>query len=300
MFKFHHQPVKTVLSKKRKRDNWFLDEFSINPYLGCSFNCRFCYVESSHYDHHIPGHKVAVKQNLLEILDFDLAKAARKNQYAFITLSTATDPYLYATNDDDPIREILKLILNYKFPVHIITRSNRVIRDIDLLLEIDKIAILPADLKNMNGTLVTFSFTTLDEKISKLVEPAAPLIDDRLHALTAITKQGLHAGVALMPILPFISDEINVLDNMFKQFQEAGAKWVLPASLTLNNNLLAGNRPAMYNMYKCHFPEHFQAFSRFFNNRSVAPFNYHQVLNANLFKLHEKYQMPAKINSLKE
>src|SRR5215831_13868455 len=126
--------AKSILNKTKRRDPYFLDDYTINPYSGCSFNCLYCYIRGSKYGIHMEE-KLSVKVNALEVLEKQLHNRAKKNQYGFIVLSSATDPYLQIEKDYLLTRKILELILKYKFPVHIITKSDLVIRDYDLLHE---------------------------------------------------------------------------------------------------------------------------------------------------------------------
>ena len=87
--------VKSGLNKTKRRDPWFLDDYTLNPYSGCSFNCTFCYIRGSKYGEHMEQ-KLAMKANLLEVLDKQLSLHARKGRYGIIVLSSATDAYLQA------------------------------------------------------------------------------------------------------------------------------------------------------------------------------------------------------------
>ena len=108
--------------------------------------------------------KLSVKTNAVELLDKELHNRAKKGQYGFIVLSSATDPYLHFEKDLGLTRQILEVILKHRFPVHIITRSDLVIRDLDLLRKINKNAILPQDMegKLAHKVFITFSFSTLE------------------------------------------------------------------------------------------------------------------------------------------
>src|SRR5688572_11017704 len=128
----HSITVKSVLNKTKRRDPWFLDDYTINPYSGCSFNCSFCYIRGSKYGAHMEE-KTSMKENAVELLDNQLALRARKGQYGFIVLASATEPYLQAEKETRLTRNLIEVIAKYKFPVHIITRSDLVIRDLDLL-----------------------------------------------------------------------------------------------------------------------------------------------------------------------
>src|SRR5258708_14067987 len=196
--------AKTILNKKKKPDEWFLDDYTINPYSGCSFNCLYCYIRGSKYGIHMEK-KLSVKENALMILEKQLIRRARKKQYGIIVLASATEPYLQIEKELGLTRKILELILKYRFPVHIITKSDLVVRDFDLLKEIDKQAIFPRDLKTEfdHKVFITFSFSTLDDQLGKMFEPGATPPSLRHQMLRTAIHEGFHAGVSLMPLLPF-------------------------------------------------------------------------------------------------
>ena len=124
--------TKTILNKTKRRDPWFLDDYTINPYSGCSFNCLYCYIRGSKYGTHMEE-KLSVKTNAVELLEKELRARARKGQYGIIVLSSATDPYLQFEKEEEITRGLLEVILQHRFPVHIITRSDLILRDLDLL-----------------------------------------------------------------------------------------------------------------------------------------------------------------------
>src|ERR1043165_7024663 len=124
--------VKSILNKSMRRDPWFLDEYTINPYSGCSFNCLYCYIRGSKYGTNMEE-SLSAKVNAGEIFEKQLSLRARKGQYGIIVLSSATDPYLQFETETQLTRRLLEVILKYRFPVHIITKSDMVIRDFDIL-----------------------------------------------------------------------------------------------------------------------------------------------------------------------
>src|SRR5215212_6377570 len=99
--------VKSVLNKTKRRDPWFLDDYTINPYSGCSFNCLYCYIRGSKYGIHMED-KLSVKENAVELLDKQLANRAKKNQFGFIAMSSATDPYLQIEKETMLTRRLLE------------------------------------------------------------------------------------------------------------------------------------------------------------------------------------------------
>ena len=222
--------VKSMLNKTRQRDAWFLDDYTINPYSGCSFNCLYCYIRGSKYGEHMEE-KLSVKANALDVLERQLKSRAKKGQYGFIVLSSATDPYLQVEKDLQLTRRILEVILHYSFPVHIITKSDLVVRDFEILKQIDESAILPPDLASQmkRKTLITFSFSTLDDiHWARFLNLARLHRFTRIDALRKALAAGFHSGVSLMPLLPYITDTNEHLETMFRTFQEVGVKYILP------------------------------------------------------------------------
>jgi DNA repair photolyase len=248
--------VKSVLNKTKRRDPWFLDDYTINPYSACSFNCLFCYIRGSKYGEHMEE-KLSIKTNALEVLDKQLKNRARKNQYGIIVLSSATDPYLQIEKDTLLTRKILELILQYRFPVHVITRSNLVVRDFDLLKEINEKAILPANLPATlrHGAIITFSFSTTDDVIQKIFEPGATPPAQRLDAVKQSIAAGFHTGLSLMPLLPYISDTAEHLTKMFSIFNDLDVKYIFPASLTLFGTNPSDSKPLMLAAIRKHYPD---------------------------------------------
>src|ERR1700740_3329088 len=86
--------AKTILNKTKQRDPCFLDDYTLNPYSGCSFNCLYCYIRGSKFGTHMEE-KVSIKSNAVELLEKQLYNRAKKNQYGIIVISSATDPYLH-------------------------------------------------------------------------------------------------------------------------------------------------------------------------------------------------------------
>ena len=258
--------AKTILNKTKKRDTWFLDDYTLNPYSACSFNCLYCYIRGSKYGEHMEE-KLAVKLNAVELLEKQLKLRAKKGQYGFIVVSSATDPYLQIENDTQLTRRLLEVIAHYHFPVHIITKSDLVVRDFDLLKKIDAESILPTDLESKlsHRTLITFSFSTLDEHAAKIFESGATLPQARLKVLQQATDLGFHSGVSLMPLLPYISDTDEQLEKMYSAFNKAGAKYIFPASLTLFGTGSADSKTLMMRAVSKHYPDLWEKYEKLFH-----------------------------------
>lgn len=288
--------AKTILNKKKKPDEWFLDDYTLNPYSGCSFNCLYCYIRGSKYGIHMEE-KLAVKTNAAELLEKQLRNLAKKNKYGVIVLASATDPYLQIENDTFLTRRLLEIILKYRFPLHLITKSDLIVRDFDLLREIDKTGILPPNLdgKINHGLFITFSFSTLDDSVAKIFEPGATLPSVRLNTLEQTATEGFHCGVSMMPLLPFISDTEDKIENMLEAFKKAGAKYVFPASLTLFGEGQADSKTLMFRAIQKHYPELYDRYKNLFANDFRIDSAYMAELNKKTNRLLNKHGIKNRI-----
>jgi DNA repair photolyase len=288
--------VKTILNKKKKRDSWFLDDYTLNLYSSCSFNCLYCYIRGSKYGLNLEE-SLSVKINAIELLDKQLALRAKKGQFGYIVMSSATDPYLQIEKKYGLTREALKIIAKHKFPLHVITKSDLILRDIDLLREVEKNAIIPADLsKKFNrGLIISFSFSTLDDKVGKIFEPGATKPSKRLETLSKMIKEDFYAGVSLMPLIPFISDTKEHLELLFSAFRNAGANYAMPATITLFGDQPADSKTLMMRAIKKHYPELEQKYLSYFKNGSEMPEFYQKAFYKKMQELAEAYNMPNRI-----
>ncbi len=290
-------PVKTILNKKKQRDAWFLDEYTVNAYSGCSFNCVYCYIRGSRYGEHMQD-KLVIRENAVVLLEKELARRAAKNAYGFIVLSSATDPYLHFEQEQQITRRMLEVILHYRFPVHVITKSDLVTRDIDLLQQINEQSILPVDLRDKlsSKTLVSFSFSTIDDDIATIFEPGAPPPSARLEAMKVILDKGLHCGVSLMPLLPYITDTGEHLEEMFSLFAATGVRYVLGASLTLFGYGNADSRTLVLRAVQKHYPLLVEKYDRFFSAGSDSmPAFYRSALQQKIAALCLQHHLKSTI-----
>ncbi len=280
--------AKSILNKTKRRDPWFLDDYTINPFSGCSFNCLYCYIRGSKYGEHMER-KLGVKINAPELLEKALANRAKKKQHGIIVLASATDPYLQIEKELKLTRQLLEVILKYRFPVHIITKSDLVIRDLDLLKEIDEKAILPKDLPGLErGTIITFSFSTIEEKVAAIFEPGATAPSIRLKTLEACANQGFLTGVSMMPLLPWISDTTQQLEAMFSAFKKHLAHYVFPGHLTLYGDDPSSSKALVMRAIEKHYPELMPKYLEYFKNRTDMPAYYKKAFYTKMSELGQK------------
>ena len=174
--------AKSVLSKSQVYD------YVVNPYVGCSHSCRYCYAA---FMKRFTGHRekwgefVDIKINAPELL----AGEIRKKRPGRVWVSGVCDPYQAAEKKYRLTRKCLEVLLENQWPVTIQTKSSLVLRDIEILVQ-------------FNDVEVGFSITTADEKIRKLFEPGASPIKERIHALDVLHARGIRTFAMIAPILP--------------------------------------------------------------------------------------------------
>ncbi|HMK55001.1 MAG TPA: radical SAM protein [Methanobacteriaceae archaeon] len=284
--------VKSVLNKQKHTDDWFLSGYSLNPYSGCSFNCVYCYTRGSIYgEHQVSG--LAAKINAPELLVKQLKNRVRKKEYGFIALGSATDAYLPVEKDLKITRELLMIILRFHFPVHVLTRSPLVLRDLDILKKIGEKAILPLELEGKmdTGVVLSFSFSTTDEKLARIFEPAAPSPMERLETMKKCKEEGFTVGAIFMPLLPFLSDCEEHLDKMIKDAKDYGADFVMASGLTLFGEGPQDCKTRYYKVLEEHFPELVPKTKAIFGNSFAPSRRYQRELHLKIIKLSKKHQI---------
>ncbi|MBM5805280.1 MAG: radical SAM protein [Candidatus Verstraetearchaeota archaeon] len=195
---------------------------------------------------------LSAKANAPELLEKELSIRARKREYGIMCIASQ-EGYIPIEKEVKMTRRLLEIILRYRFPVHNGTKSTLILRDLDLLKEIDRSAILPEDLRQKlgRGVIISFSFSTLDEGLAKIFETKAPTPRERLETMRECKREGFLVGANLIPVLPFLSDSDERLEEMIKAAKGYGADFVLVGSLTLYGE----GKELFYRMLERHFPE---------------------------------------------
>lgn len=215
--------TRTIMTKSDQGARWFGIDYHMNLYKGCPFGCIYC--DSRCETYHIDQFdKVKIKENALEILEEELKSKGKKGVVSFGTLS---DPYNPEENDLELTRNALKLILKYGFGVSIDTKSDLILRDIDLLKEIGA----------RNNVIIKISITTYDDELARKIEPNVISSTRRFEVLEELRKNDIYAGVLMTPVLPFLTDtEENIL-NMITKSKKVGALFIYTKmGMTLKTN----------------------------------------------------------------
>ncbi len=226
-------PVKSILNRCESARVPF--EWTINPYRGCEFGCKYCYARYTHEYMEIDGgefeKKIYVKQDAGALLARDVArkysyesKASGYTQAEHIAIGTATDPYQPAEREYGVTRACLEELAKREgLSVSIITKSNQIVRDIDILKVI----------AGKSALAINITVTTLKPRLARLLEPRAPRPDLRLAAVKELREAGLQVGVSASPLLPGITDGEGELEGVAAAAKEAGAQWFFSGVLFL-------------------------------------------------------------------
>lgn len=229
--------TKSILSDlKKDADTWFGLRYSMNLYRGCQHGCIYCDSRSACYRMDRLD-RIYVKENALEVLERTLASKRVKDTIGFGSMN---DPYMPLERQYQMTRRALEIIANYRFPVHVITKSDLVIRDIDLLQRISGVY-----------AAVSVTITTFDDVLCKKLEPFAPVTSKRFEAIRRLSEAGIYCGVTLMPVLPFLNDNEENIVSILEEAAACGAQYVVGY---MGMTLREGSREYYYDKLDQLFP----------------------------------------------
>lgn len=227
---------RTILNHVKQPDTWFGLKYNMNLYRGCQHGCIYCDSRSECYRLGCLG-DIRAKINALELLADVLP---RKRVLGTIGFGSMNDPYMPVEKHYRLVRGALKIIRDHGFPVHILTKSDLVLRDLDLLREISGIF-----------GAVSFTITTADDGLAAKLEPGAPRPSSRFRAMGELARAGIRTGVTMMPVLPFLEDNPDNIREIVYQAGDHGASYLIPA---FGVTLRPGSREYYYQKLEAHFP----------------------------------------------
>lgn len=217
--------AKSALYKLNRRGLPY--QWDLNIYRGCSVGCKYCYARKSHQylgsDHF--DTEIFAKVNVAEILDLELEKGLNKGQ--IINLGGVCDSYQGCERHLELMRDVLKVMIKHRNPIIISTKSDLILRDLDLIEEL-------ASLTYVN---IASSITVVRPEDSVKIEPGASLPLDRVRLLSECGRTNAHTGFHFMPILPFISDDEASLEQMVRWAREAEVSYMLSGFLYLTGGI---------------------------------------------------------------
>lgn len=218
---------KTILNKSKLSADI---DYTINPYVGCEFCCKYCYASYLSNlvkeDNDKWGEFVYVKKNCIDLLKKELGRMILNHKKPKIMLSSATDPYQYIEEKEQLTKQILETFIEFYFQGEVLclTKSPLILRDIYLLKQI----------KNLT---VALSICTNNDKVKNFFEPNTPSIQSRFKALKILNQNNLNTCVFVAPILPYYENHLDELELLFKQIKDAGTNKIVYDFLNLYGNM---------------------------------------------------------------
>jgi len=270
-------PVRSILNRcVSKREMPFT--WTVNPYRGCEFACKYCYARYTHEFMEMRDgvdfeQKIYVKQHAADLLRQELRRVKPGEE---IAIGTATDPYQPAERRYEVTRAILEEFARHEgLELGIVTKSNLVLRDIDLLQEIGR----------KNDISVHVTITTLNVDLARILEPRAPRPDLRLEAVRRLNQAGINAGVSCSPVIPEITDSPRDLDAVARATAEAGGKHIFANPLFLKPCSAAVFMPFL----EQEFPQLAENYRSRYQDHAFLPKSYHQRISKLMASLRRKY-----------
>lgn len=261
---------KTAISKCKFPDGGW----AINPYIGCSHGCIYCYARfMKKFTKHTErwGDFVDVKINMPEILSKEIKKERYKNGNIYV--GTVTDPYQPLEEKYEITRKVLEILSEYPYPVSILTKSDLVLRDIDIL-------------KRFKNVDVNFTLNTLDEDWKNLVEPNSPPIENRILAISKLKEENIKVYAMMGPFWPFFSDA----EELIKTFKVLGIEEIYTESF----NTIGGTFTEVEDRMAQYYPNILPRMKEILFNKDNFN-NFYSLIRENLFELSKQYGIKINI-----
>jgi DNA repair photolyase len=274
-------PVRSILNhcdSSRVPFSW-----TVNPYRGCEFGCQYCYARYTHEYMELDSadfeRKIYIKQDAGALAGRDLSMEKIRGEH--VAIGTATDPYQPAEREFGATRAILEqMAARTGLSVSITTKSNQVVRDLDLLRRIAA----------HSSISVNLSITTMRPRLARMLEPRAPRPDLRIDAVRELRNAGISAGVFAMPVLPGITDREEDLDALARAACDAGAQWFAASVLFLMPSAQKHFLPFL----DVKFPRLARRYREWFSHSTYAPEAYRREISARVAALRKKYGLGAR------
>lgn len=240
----HFVKVKGILSSKN----------GMNLFRGCTHGCIYCDSRSKCYQMNHSFEDIEVKENSIELLEDRLK---RKRKKCMIGMGSMTDPYINEELKLNYTRQAIEIINKYGFGLTLITKSSNIIRDLDLLKEIN----------SKIKCVVQMTLTTYDERLCRIIEPNVSTTKERVETLIKLREAGIPTVVWMTPILPYINDTKENVIGILNYCKEAKVKGILCFGMGLT--LREGNREYFYSKLDKYFPYLKDRYIREFGNSYV-------------------------------
>lgn len=259
-----------------KRNTAF--KWDLNIYRGCEHGCKYCFAIYSH-DYLNDGHffeTVYYKENIEEIIEKELFSPKWKR--GVVSIGGVTDSYQPIEKELGLMRKVLRLMIKYKNPIIISTKSTLILRDLDLIEELAKVT----------SVNIAFTITTVDENLRTVLEPGGSPSIDRFRALAKIKKTGASIGVHIMPIIPYLTDNRFNLEKIYMLSSKIGVDYILPGLLYLRGK----TKPCFLRFIENYNISAYQKLQKLFQSIEYKN-EYKKGLYAYIHRLEKKYHMTS-------
>lgn len=270
-------PVRSALNRESNASMPF--DWTLNPYRGCEFGCKYCYARYTHEFMELRGgadfeRKIYAKAGAPELLREELRGA--RDAGLPIALGTATDPYQPAETRFEITRRLLEVFAEFEGArLSITTKSVLVLRDLDLLKA----------LAQRHELSIHMTVTTTNARLARRLEPKAPPPAKRLDALAQLTQAGIYAGVNAMPILPALTDSAESLDRLVRAASLAGARFLHGNTLFLTPSTMRTFMPFL----EKEFPLLLRRYEKLYARSAYLSADYKAEIAARLAGLRARY-----------
>lgn len=256
--------------------------WDLNIYRGCEHGCKYCYAM---YSHDYLGDEeyfkdIYVKTNVVEALEKELSNPRWKREV--INLGGVTDSYQLVEAKYQLMPEILKLLIKYKTPCIISTKSDLILRDYDLIDELSRFTYI-----NVAATI-----TAMDEGIRQKIEPGGVTSLKRFEMLKAFSKTNASIGLHFMPIIPYLTDTYENVDALYSHAKDSNVSYVLPGTLYLRGK----TRGAFFNFIRQDYPALLEPLKQLYQTGG-APKEYKNELYKMVNALRSKYELSSSYTS---
>ena len=235
----------------------------MNIYRGCTHGCIYCDSRSRCYGFTHPFEDIEVKRNAPALLE---QKLRSKRKKCMIGTGAMCDPYLHCEEELRLTRACLEIIDRYGFGVSVLTKSDRILRDLDLL----------GSIQEKSKAVAQMTLTTWDDRLCRIIEPEVCVTSRRLEVLRTMKEAGIPTVVWMTPLPPFINDTKENLEGILEGCLEAGVKGILCFGMGLT--LREGNREYFYQALDRHFPGLRREYQRRYGNAYELPSPRHREL----------------------
>jgi DNA repair photolyase len=276
---FHEVTARSALNKvpdaSRMPFRW-----TINPYRGCTMACKFCFARKTHeYLDLDSGHdfdsQIVVKTNVGDVLRRELARPSWNCEH--VAMGTNVDCYQRVEGRYRLMRDIIPALTEVANPFSILTKGALILRDLDLLREAAQVTDVSAAL----------SIGSVDRELRGKVEPGAPPPARRLDVVRQLNEAGIRTGVLMAPILPFLTDSEEQLDETVAAIAAAGAAYVSPIVL----HLRPGAREWWQAWLRREHPDLLPRYAALYGERSYAPKSYQRDISGRVHELASQHRV---------